>query len=277
MTDIFTYLDYRKYLKDYYDEKKAENPHFSYRYIAGKVGFKSAGLFTKILQGKRNISMKLTLRFIEAFKLRKKEADYFELLVQFNQARTASEKNHFFEKLLGIKKSKIAIVDADKYEFYDKWYYTAIREILSFYRFNDDYRELSRMVMPSISPSEAKRAIELLMNLGFVSKRENGTYERIEPVISTGYDARSIAIHKLVLGTMDLARESIDRFPKEQRNLSSLTLSISLDSFQQIQEELRGFRRRLMEIANHDENPDRVYQINFQVFPVSRIAEGKSV
>ena len=47
MIEPFEYLNYRKLLKDLYDERKAVNSNFSYRFIAQKVGFASAGFFTR--------------------------------------------------------------------------------------------------------------------------------------------------------------------------------------------------------------------------------------
>ena len=45
MKSVFEYSDYRKFLLDYYSEKKAANRNFSHRFIANRVGFKSGGHF----------------------------------------------------------------------------------------------------------------------------------------------------------------------------------------------------------------------------------------
>ena len=69
MIDIYEYLDYRKYLKDIYADHKEKHSFFSYRYITGQLGLKSTAYFTWILQGKRNLSQSLILKFISIFKL----------------------------------------------------------------------------------------------------------------------------------------------------------------------------------------------------------------
>jgi hypothetical protein len=43
LPDIFSYLDYRLYLREVCAVKKEQNPHFSYRYLSEKVQIKSAG------------------------------------------------------------------------------------------------------------------------------------------------------------------------------------------------------------------------------------------
>ena len=43
MISIFEYLDYRKYLKDYYDNRKTEDSAFSYQSFADKAGLTNRG------------------------------------------------------------------------------------------------------------------------------------------------------------------------------------------------------------------------------------------
>src|SRR3954463_7260401 len=100
LVNIFTYFDYRKFLQDAYNERRKENPNFSYRFIASKVGFSSPGFFANVLKGKKDISLKLALKFAELFKLVRKEKEYFELLVLFNKATGAGEKKEYLDRLL---------------------------------------------------------------------------------------------------------------------------------------------------------------------------------
>ena len=104
---VFEYLDYRALLKDLYEYSRARNPHFSYRYIGQKVGFKSAGFFTNILKGRRNISSEILFKFAELFTFTTRETDYFETLVLYDQATQHARKRHYYEKLLAMRKSKV--------------------------------------------------------------------------------------------------------------------------------------------------------------------------
>ncbi|MBD3419464.1 MAG: TIGR02147 family protein [Chitinivibrionales bacterium] len=273
MIDVFEFLDYRKLLKNLYEERKAQFPHFSYRYIAQKVGFSSAGFLTNIISGKRNISAEYIFRFAELFKFNKAETEYFELLVHFNQANSHEQKRYYFEKILANKKSKIAITDARHYEFYSKWYYTAIREIVDAYPISDNFDKLAKLVFPPIKPAEAKKAVELMELTGFIKKDKNGIYEQTETFITTGYEAKSVAITNFLMQMADLAKAAIDRIPRNKRTISSLTYTISEEGYQQIHERLKSFHREILEIVRADKKEnkqDRVYHINFHVFPISK-------
>jgi uncharacterized protein (TIGR02147 family) len=272
MVDIFEYIDYRKLLKDLYIERRAENQYFSYRYIAQKVGFSSAGFFANIIQGKRNISPEFIFGFARVFKLKKAETEYFELLVNFDQAKNHEQKKYYFEKILSSKRSKIKITEKQQYEFYSKWYYTAVREVLDIFKFRgEEYNELAKMVSPPITTAEAKKSIGLLINMGLIRKNKEGWFEQVDPFISTGYEAQSIAITNFLVSTLDLAKQAIDRYPRDRRSISALSFSVSNDGYKAIDERLKTFRREILEIAKADKNRDRIYHVNFQIFPLSRL------
>jgi uncharacterized protein (TIGR02147 family) len=269
--DIFEYIDYRKLLKDLYEERKAVNPSFSYRYIAQKAGFASAGFFTNILQGKRNIGADNILKFATVFKLKRHETEYFELLVQFDQAKNHEQKKYYFEKILSSKRSKIKLTEAWQYEFYSQWFYTAVREVIDIYKFDGkDYSELAKKVSPAITLLQAKKAIELLEKLGMIKMGSDGYYKQCDDLITTGYNAPTVAVTNFLVSTIDLAREAIDRYPRDMRSISTLTFSCSAEGFKSIEERLNTFRREILEIVRDDKNRDRVYHVNFHVFPMSR-------
>jgi uncharacterized protein (TIGR02147 family) len=94
MADIFSYTDYRLFIKDHCNNLKKTKPFFSYRYIAQKAGLKSAGFISWVVSGKRTMSMKLAHKITTIFKLGKRETEYFLLLVQHNQSTNVQERQH---------------------------------------------------------------------------------------------------------------------------------------------------------------------------------------
>jgi len=271
MCNVFEYTDYRKFLKDFYEIEKSKDKKFTYRYLSEKAGFKSPGHFTQILSGKANISISLIERFARAFKLKKRESDYFRNMVLYNQSKRHEDKKIYFEKMVSFKESTVKIVDSKQYEFYDKWYYSAVREVLDFFSCDDtNLEELGKLIVPPLSYIEVKKSIDLLEELKLIQKDQHGYYRKTDAVISTGYEAQSLALTNFAINTMELAKLAIDRFPKKERNLSWMTLNVSDLGFNQIQECLRSFRRQALEIAKTDNKANRVYQFNFQFFPMSK-------
>jgi uncharacterized protein (TIGR02147 family) len=67
-----------------------------------------------------------------------------------------------------------------------------------------------------------------------------------------------------------LAAEAVDRYKKEDRNISSCTVRISESGYKKLIEKIACFRREVLSVVDGDDAPDRVCQLNFQLFPLTR-------
>lgn len=271
MVNIFDYIDYRQYLKDAYDERRRESAKFSYRFIAGKVGFSSPGFFANVLSGKKDISLKLVLKFAELFRLGRKEKEYFENLLLFNKATGASEKKEYLDRLLAMRGSKVKKVEPHQWEYFQKWHHTAVRELIALKPFKGDFRALAGMTNPPITVQEARTSIELLERLGLIRKIADGSFERTDQAISAGDAVSQALISAYQVEAMELAKYAMDHLPSGTRNFSTLTMSVSGPTYEAMLEELRSFRRKLLEMAQDSDDVDRVYQMNFHVFPITAL------
>jgi uncharacterized protein (TIGR02147 family) len=272
--NLFEYNDYRSFLRDFYNKEKKRNPNFSHRYIAQKVGFTSSSFFSQVIKVQSNITPRLAINFARLMKLNKSETEYFQLLVQYNQAKSHEETKYFYEKILSFRRPKIKKIEANQYQLLNKWYNIAIRQLLSILPFKGDFKDLAKMVEPAIKPHEAKKAVRLLEDLGLIVKNVHGYYQSADPSITTGEKSNAVGIQSYLLETLDLARQAIDRFPRNKRKMSTLTLSISEKGLKAMEEKIQNFRKELLETAEKDNDVDRVYQLNLQFFPMSKIVKG---
>lgn len=271
MLNIFTYSDYREFIKDFYINKKSLNISFSYRYLAQKAGINSSSFYKYVIEGKRNLTKGTLLKTCQMLKLNTIEAEYFENLVFFNQAKTIAEKNHFFEKLILLRNSRdVYLVSEEQYDFYAEWYHPIIRELVSIIDFHDDYDRLAAYLSPSILPTQAKASVELLLRLGLIRKSEHGRYLATDSVITTGPGVKALQVINFQIKMMKMAIEVYDRFPRNERLMSSTTFGISEETFELFIKKCREFRSQLLDIARQDTNAQRVYQLNLNLFPVSK-------
>jgi uncharacterized protein (TIGR02147 family) len=271
MPNLFEYTDYRKFLADYQKEEHAKNPHFSHRYFAQKAGFTSSGLFANIMKGRRNLTDTLIGKFSRALKLNKKEEAYFESLVRFNQAKSIDDKNKHYLRMLQSSPLKAITINRERHEFYSQWWYSAIRELLNYFHFKDDYRALARRLDPHISIEQAKDAIATLQRLNMIERDEQGYYRQTASIITTGEQhEQSLNVMNFQIATMDLAKESLRRHCSAVRDISTLTLTLSTDSVRKARAEIAAMQQKLLAIAEEDREVDSVYQINFQMFPLTK-------
>jgi uncharacterized protein (TIGR02147 family) len=266
---VFLYSDYRKFLRDCFEEKKADGSSSSYRDICGRTGIKSTGHLSLILQGKANISISLAKKFAEFLKLKKRDKEYFEDLVLFNQAKLHKDKREYFVKMMGFKESAMRLVNEDQYEYYDKWHHCVVRALLDIVPAKDNFGDLAQAIDPPISETEVRNSVELMMRLGLVKQNDQGYFVPSDAVVDSGPAIGSLAVTSYAGNMIDLGKQALDRFPIDERVFSWATLGISEEGYQKVLQELREFRRRVYSIAEADK-AQRVYQFNFQVFPVSK-------
>lgn len=273
MDIIYNYLDYRSFLRDFYESRKKCDTFFSYRYMAFKLKMDHS-LLVKILSGKRHIAYNAIEDFTKFCKLKKREALYFETLVNFEKARTKEQSRIYFEKLLALKDYCSSIINKEFYKYFQKWYYVAIRSLLDIYKFRGNYKALSQQLNPSITTAEAKEAITLLEKLKFIKKDSKGVYKVTDSHVSTPEKWQDIAISAYQKETIKMSSLSIDRDPKETRDISSITMSLNEECFEDIKEIIKECRTAIikrLDLIPDDQKSDRLYQLNIQLIPLSKI------
>ena len=273
MKSILAYIDYRRYLRDFYEEKKQTTRFFSTRYFAQKAGLSSASFLREVIDGKKNLGKKSVDKFILALGLTGKEARFFKHLVFFNQAVGADEKQDHYAVLLSlmnsVKEFQLTVLQLRVYNY---WYVPVIRELACIMDFKDDFTLLANAVYPTITTSEAKSAVKLLVRLKMLRKLENGRYEQCSRAVQAKSELDAMAIMNFTRAMSEKAINALVTLPKDERNFSTVTCGMSRSCYELILAETSAFKDRVVAIINNDARTrtDRVYQFNFQIFPVSR-------
>lgn len=275
MVSIFEYTDFREYLKVCFAQRKAEDRRFSHRWLAQRLGLSTSNFIMLVMQGKRNLNQTFCLGLSDVFKHSKKEADYFLEMVNFGQAKTSREKEIFFEKLTAKRKDcRVATIDEGMYEYYSHWYNPVIRELAVDPQFDGSALWLCKKLVPAITEKQAQKSLDLLVKLGMLIKVGN-RYTQQEPLLTTAPEVTSLSIRKFHRNMGTLAIESLDTISKSERSITSSTIKISKQSYNKLCQRIDEFRNEILEFACNEEDGDRVYQLNFQVFPVTKSLRGK--
>ncbi len=269
MVNIFSYTDYREYLNDYFVAQKKKNTHFSHRYLCQKLGLKSSNFMHLVMKGKRNISSEICFKLSTLFKLSQQEAAYFTNMVYFSQTKNYREKDQYWEKMVELRqKTKFGKIAKYQYEYYSNWYTIVIRELVTFMRKPVDFKQLARLVQPSITAVQARQSLKLLLKLGLIEETETG-YMKTDPVVKTEDRVNSLAVYNYHVNMSRIATEKLENCFREERNFSSCTVNISETGYRRIVEKINEFRDEVMSICEQDTEADRVYHMNIQMFPVT--------
>lgn len=271
--NIYDYSDYRKFLLDFYELEKSLDPLFSYRVFAAAVNI-DASLLVKILQAKRHISTKGIEAFVQFFRFKEAKSDYFRELVAYGKAKTDKQVRKHFETLQKMRPAACRELDEARYRYFQQWYYPMIRSALDVfdYRGPQDSTALGECCIPKLTANQVEIAVEALLQLGLASQRNDGRIVPTEAHIKTMEHWLSASISDYQSSITELASKSIEITPKENRDISTLTMALDSSQIQKIRDILAETRKSIVKVVNAmpPQICDSVYQLNFQFFPMMK-------
>ena len=271
MKPIIEYSDFRQYMRDYYEERKRRSV-FSWREFSKIAGFTSSSYMKVVCDGKSKLSRIGVERTGTAMGLAGFEMEYFRAMVEYGQAATEAKKKAAYEKMLGIAKvHKVRVMEGDLFEFYDSWQNPVVRELAPLMP-GATPGEMAKMCYPEVSAAEIQKSLNFLMKAGLLKKAGDNAFELAETSIRGTPDATRLALRGMHRQMSRLATPAID-LPVEERHFSGVTMGLSRESFNKIENVLDECRRKIVAIAAEDKDIDQVYRLNLQLFPLTRKAK----
>jgi len=270
---VFEYSDYRRFLRDYYAAQKLKSPAFSHRNFSRRAGLRSSNFLSLVMKGERNLSSEMAPRFARACGLVKREAEFFCELVSYDQAKSTDEKQRAHERLARFRQFRETHqLDDEQAAYHAHWYMPAVRELATLPGFREDPAWIAAILEPPISERQASEALDTLCRLGLLVRDEHGKLTQAQALLTTGSGPLGHHIFVYHQAMLDLAKRALDRLPREERDISSVTLSISESAWHRLKQRIVEFRQELLQLAAPSGEPERVVQLNFQMFPLSRPA-----
>jgi uncharacterized protein (TIGR02147 family) len=270
LNSIYSYSDFRRYLKDYFVERSWADSSYSHRAMAKELGFPSPNHIKLVIDGKQRIGLRSLNRLIKGLGLRDREKEYFCCLVFFCQAKTPAQKDEYYNRLCAFRPATgLSAITNREYDYYSEWYHCVVRELVVRTPTPIDYEAIARRVRPSITPAQVKKSVELLLKLGLIKQREDGGFEQTERFIATDREVVSLGIRNYHAAMMDRAKASMDFVNRDDREISALTIHISDACKQRVKKRIQEFEDEVFAMVREDENTAETYQLNLQFFPVS--------
>jgi uncharacterized protein (TIGR02147 family) len=270
MKPVFDYLDYRAYLKDFYEERKSEFAFFSYRMMAESFGLFPSNVF-RILHGDAHLPSRCQSRALEVLGLSGRSAEYFQLLISYARERSVKARNEILEKALALRDVSRKPLEDQELAYFDHWWVSVVRALLELTKGRAVPGELAGFLNPPVGEEEVRAALVLLEELQLVKKASSGRMLPAEAHLTAGGEAKAKAVHRFQRQILSLASESLERFPPQIRDVSTLTLSMDERAFGEIREMIRECRRQIQKRVEESTSPDRVMQLAMAFFPAAAL------
>lgn len=270
--NIFDYTDYRCFLKQRFNDTKTANSSFSYRNFIRKAGFKSSGFLKHVIDNKRNLAQEGIYKMCKGFDLKGDEARYFENLVKMNQATSIEEKDFYFREISKIIKHRFSkTVITTQYRMFAHWYYVAILELVRLEGFKNDPVWISKRLMQKVPLGKIEKAIDDLVELGFLKRKDDGGLERLDKMISTPDEVKSVMLFNFQHQMIDIGKEALNREKENDRDFSTLTIALSESNFKRLKNMVQEFRKKVHSELEADGNDkSTVAHMNVQLFKLTK-------
>mgnify|MGYP002632623710 CR=1 FL=1 len=268
--DLYSYLDYRAWLKDWFAAKKAANRRFSHRAFVRMAGKSSPSLLVDVIERRRNLTPSTTEAFCRALKLAAAEASFFTALVHLDQAESPAERNEAWARIAATRRFREARkLEGESFEFLSCWYYPAIHELTKLPDFSADPAWIARSLRPNITVPQARRALSALQEMGLI-RVDGDSARQCEGSITTPHEVEGLAVHNYHLGMLQRAQESIDAFEPHQRHFVGLTVAVPDSLVPTLKAELNALQERLLDLCDSAPSPaDQVVQVGLHFFPLT--------
>ncbi len=247
MTDISLILE-----KELESRKKI-NSAYSLRSFAKFLEVSPATL-SQVMSSKRTLGRKSEEKILSKLGIKSEGSRYSDYV---RSTKTKAEE----QRTPSLK------LEEDVFQLISNWQYFAILSLSELKDSKADPRWIARKL--NIKVEEANKAIKRLERLQIIEILPDNSFKQIAPPLTTHEDIPSEAIRNFHRSVLGLAQIRLEEVPVEEREFRSVTIagnSKRIKKAKKLIKELKELITDCMETGKTDE----VYQLNIQLFPLSK-------
>jgi uncharacterized protein (TIGR02147 family) len=269
MKPILEYLNYRRYMHDFYEERKKSSA-FSWREFAKLAGFVSPTYLKLVCDGKTNLSKPGIQKVAKAMGLEGFERTFFEHLVQLDHAKSDAEKKAVLAKILqSAKENKMFVLNADGFRFCEHPVCPIVRELAPLMP-GALPSEMAAKINSEVTALDVRDTLQFLVKTGLLKKTGENSYEQTSKMVKISKDALPLTVRSMNREMGRLGFLSLDNTEVDERSVSGLTMGVDEITYRRIEREVNECRRKVAAIAGECKKINQVYRLNLQLFPLTK-------
>lgn len=261
--------DYRPWLRQALKDLRRRHPSRTSRALAEILDIDPAHL-SRVLAGRKHIATRHVPELCKFLKLSRPDGRYLEALVRCNTATEPTEASRHFLAMQAMRGAYQRTLQDDAHDYFRSWIHPVMRTLLSLVEFRGlGWIRLASLFRRKITPDQAQESVELLLRLGLLESDARGILRPSPGTVSSGENWLGQAVHEFQRQTLALSAELLETQPREERDISTLTLPSSRQRMDELRDKIRQFRQELMTWARDLPEEDCVVQMNIQLFTVA--------
>ncbi len=244
VTPICSYEHCRDYLSAWL---AGQRPGHRVRALARRIGC-APSTVSMIRKGKRRLNPAHGALWAWGLRLDDQQADYWEHLVVAAEAKSEDGRERARLRLAATREWQQAVRSSGSLRLCARWYYMAIVEAARCCGFRADPAWLAARLYPSISPEEAREALDTLTELGLLDpggqSSDNHAFHA-----DIGHERADGAMATLHRDSLAHAAAALRELTREERYLGSFTFAVPTQALPDLIEELERLHLDVVQAA----------------------------
>jgi uncharacterized protein (TIGR02147 family) len=283
MPNVEVYTDFRQFLRDFFDYKthlhKNSFSSYSYKTFSAAADIRSPNYLKLIIDGERNLSPATARKFAKAMGLDKEGSDEFLLLVAYGQALDPLERNSHLKTLSEFRmkrRIKSGEIKSEKISNTPRWVSWVLHAMADQKNADFSIEGLRDLLSGKVSSDDIRRSLQQLFDSSSLQLDPQTGRVKKGLIPPNQEEMTSDMIRKIQSELMYLGMEALLNDKSQDREIGTLTVCLTENEFEKLKFDLRHMRKRVLKDAliQREQAPgDRVYQLNIQLFPLTKKAQ----
>ncbi len=261
--------DYRDLLRRFYERRKSEMPLYSFRMMGKHLELEPSQLF-RVINKEYHLPIRCIPMAKELLGLSGRSAEYFELLVSASRTKSIPKQKELLDKALALQDVRIRSIEENELMFLGHWWIPAVRSFLEISQGISNLHTIATSIFPPITKEQVQEALDVLISLGFIRKGASNRYIVQKTHFSAKGNEKKTAIRSFQKQIISLSLEAIDTCPPEERDISTLTVTVDQKCVGDLKEMIREFRKQIQKRVDEVEKPDVALQLTVSLFPLTK-------
>ena len=247
-----------------YESRYRRNPNYSLRAFAKFLEI-APGRLSEIFNSRRRLTAAMATKIADRLALAPaKRAEFMRLVAKGSIDVT---------KTVPVKTTTpYHTLPEDQFSVIADWYHYAILSLFDVRDFQPNAKWVGQRL--GLAPQIVNAALARLERLQLI-KRQPKRWVLTGRNLTTSEDIVSPALRRSHRQSLKQAITALETVPVELRDISSITLAISLDKIQEAKQLIREFRRLCADRLETGKATE-VYNLNIQFVPVTQISKAES-
>lgn len=243
-------------LAEEYARLKLKNPSYSLRAFARRLGLVPSAM-SELINGKRGISRKRAEALLDRLMLDPVAKENLLCTIPFSIRRSRDPS---------LKTKPQTQLSVDHYHTIAEWYHFAILSLAETEGFRCKPEWIAKRL--GISEAVAAQAIDRMLRLEMLEKISDKEWRTTGLSYNTSDHIANLSLRKAHHENLELAAESLNRDPVEQRDFVSTTMAIDPTLIPEAKRRIRQFHQELSAFLESGKKTE-VYKVSLQMIPLT--------